>query len=275
VACQTVRGDNAPQEITAQRCAPISFVVLFDDRTGEARSRAHLVAYDSFERDTISLHGHEITLQTNSLSAWNQILTPTSSPGPALSCLSNISSSLPTVVLMTIPSQSPTDWAVIASALSADSNLVDHYNFCSLTSVAPTGANQPSDALAAPLLLLTPRATKPLQVILVSEGADNEQFARSLKQNLKDQRQAQGALVEQSPLALAGSLVLPSARPPNASTPPPPATTVAELSRHSTVALRDITRLLTKLADSEEGVFGALSRSRVPHGPDVTLSPVM
>ena len=270
-ACQLVKSDAASAETAARRCAPVSFLVLFDDRTEDSRSRAHVVAYDTFEHDALPLHGREVPLQTTTLTAWTQIFTPPSSPLPGLSCLSGIAPSLPTVVLMTATNSPTSEWAVIGSALAGDHNLADHYNFCAASVLAGAGTTQSSDTLTAPLQLLAPQAPQPLHVVLVSEGSENEQFARAFKQSLKDQHEAHTP----PPLALGGSLALTTAQHNASSVAAPPPTTTSELSRHGTVALRDIQRLLSKLADSEEGAFGKLSRSQVPHGLAEKLSPVM
>jgi hypothetical protein len=270
-ACQVVRGEGASAESAARRCAPISFLVLFDERTEDTRSRAHVVAYDTFEHGALALHGRDVALQTSSLTAWSQIFTPPSSPFLGLSCLSGVVAPLPTVVFMTAPGLPSPEWAVIASTLSTDHHLADHYNFCTTPSLAATGINQPADTLTVPLRLLAPQATPPLQVILVSEGADNEQFVRTLKQSMKDAREEH----VHAPLVLAGSLVLTTAHQAASSEPHSLPATPSEISRQGTVALRDVQRLLSKLSDPEEGVFGPITRSHIPHGPGETLSPVM
>lgn len=270
-ACQVVHDEGANGAHSARTCLPVSFVIIFEARTDESPSRAHIVAYDTFAHDTLPLHGREVSLAKNTLTAWSQIFTPHSSPAPELSCFGEVAPTLPSVVFFTAPEQRTAEWAVIASTLTSDRDLADHFNFCSASSPPPAGAAPLPDTIATPLQLLAPQLTKPIQVVLVSEGSEHEQFVGSLKQNLKEAQQGGS----QSSLSLAATLSLTTPHVPPGSVPPPPPTSASELSRHGTVAVRDITRLLTKLADSEDGIFGAVRRSQVPHGSDMTLSPVM
>lgn len=270
-ACQVVHNDGTHGSHSARTCTPVSLLVLFDARTDEPRSRAHIVAYDTFEHDALPLHGREVTLPTNILAAWNQIFTPQSVSTSELSCLGRVAPTVPSVVILPAPGQATSEWAAIASTLTANQALADHFNFCAATT-PPSAEGAPlSDAIAHFLDLVAPQGTKPTQVVLISEGTENEQFVRALKQAVKEAHK-EGS---QSSPSIAGTLSLTAPHAPTGGVPAPPPTSASELSRHGTVALRDITRMLTKLADPEEGVFGSVSRSQLPRGSVMTLSPVM
>jgi hypothetical protein len=252
---------------------PIAVLVTFDERARDDRSHAHLIAFNTALQKETELHGRAVPLPSYKLSAWTQLFTPTGG-SELLSCLGDAHPNVPTVIFLTPTTLNSFEWPIIGTALSNDTLLRDHYNFCVLSSNNTgndTGRAQVSpQAIAGSLSVLLPNLAPPAQVVLISQGVERDVTVKSIKQSVKDIESGSSA-----PLSVAGTLAFPSPTAATSTSIPVPISSPGELSRAGTVALNDTRRLLSRLADEEDGVFGRITRGDSSHSPVGRLSPVM
>lgn len=268
-ACQEISGQSSGERHTARQCVPISVLVTFDERANDDRAHAHLIAFNTVLHKETELHGRAVTLPSYELSAWTQLFTPTGG-SELLSCLGDAHPNLPTVIFLTPTTLNSFEWPVIGTALSNDTLLRDHYNFCVIAR-NDTGSEQASQqAIAGSLSVLLPDITPPAQVVLISQGAERDATVKSIKQSVKNMGSGSSA-----PLSVAGTLAFPSPTAAASTSIPVPISSPGELSRAGTVALNDTKRLLSRLADEEDGMFGRITRGNSSHTPEGKLSPVM
>ncbi len=272
-ACQEVSGQSIGEQHSVRQCVPIAVLVTFDERARDDRSHAHLIAFNTALQKETELHGRAVPLPSYELSAWTQLFTPTGG-SELLSCLGDAHSNLPTVIFLTPTTQSSYEWPVIGTALSNDTLLRDHFNFCVLSSNNTgndTGIAQTSqEAIAGSLSVLLPNLAPPAQVVLISQGAERDATVKSIKQSVKNIGSGSS-----SPLSVAGTLAFPLPPAASPTSVPVPISSPRELSRAGTVTLNDTKRLLSRLADEEDGMFGRVTRGDSSHSPEGRLSPVM
>ncbi len=268
-ACQEISGQSIGEHHTVRQCVPISVLVTFDERAHDDRAHAHLIAFNTAIQKETELHGRAAPLPSHEISAWTQLFTP-SGGTELLSCLGDAHPNLPTVIFLTPTTQSSYEWPVIGTALSDDTLLRDHYNFCVLSGNDTGSAQVSQQAIAGSLSVLLPDLASPAQVVLISQGTDRDATVKSIKKAVKDMGN-----VSNAPLSVAGTLAFPSPGEASSSSIPVPISSPSELSRAGTVALNDSKRLLARLADKEDGVFGMITRSDSSHAPEGRLSPVM
>jgi hypothetical protein len=268
-ACQEITGQSQGERQTVRQCVPISVLVTFDERAHDDRAHAHLIAFNTAIEKETELHGRAVSLPSYEISAWMQLFTPSGGP-EALSCFGDAHPNLPTVIFLTPTTQQSYEWPIIASALSSDTVLRDHYNFCVLSGNVSGSAPIPQQAIIGSLATLLPNLALPAQVVFISQGGERDATVKSIKQHLKDIGDGSG-----TSLSVAGTLAFPNPPAASSNTVPVPVSSANELSRTGTVALRDSKRLLSRLADKEEGVFGGITRSDSSHAPEGTLSPMM
>ena len=269
--CQNVVSESTTMRETARRCIPIAFLVTFDERVDDDRGRAHLVAFNTLEQADIQLHSRTVPLSSNDHGAWTDILTPRDH---SLSCLGNAHPALPTVIFLTPQNQTSPEyeWPVIASAVAKDPAIKDHYNFCALNAQSFDAANPQSgvETISGSLKALLPNLKAPAQVIVVAQGPQGDAAAKALKSALK------GAVPGPTPpIAVAGILSFPPPAPLASNAIAVPISSSTELSRSGTAALKDTKRLLSRLANEEDGLFEGLSRSVLSQPTNERLSPVM
>jgi hypothetical protein len=161
---------------------------------------------------------------------------------------------------------------MIGAAVAKDSVLREHYNFCALnlTSLESTTPQEEVETIFGALTTLLPNIKAPAQIILITEGPPGDVVVKNVKTALKTV--VPGAT---PPLVVAGTLSFPAPPPvaPNALSVP--IFTPAELSRSGAVALSDSKRLLSRLANEEDGIFGGLTRGSLSPAANERLSPVM
>ncbi|MEY4668556.1 MAG: hypothetical protein RL518_1255 [Pseudomonadota bacterium] len=269
--CQELVGEDGTPQHRVRQCIPITFIVTFDERAGEERSRAHLVAFNTLERDEIQLHGKTVALASSPLAPWVELFT-TGPDAPRLSCLGNAHPALPTVVYLTPSIQTSYEWPVIGAEIARDSLLHQHYNFCAVNpsiTPSPSGGEFVS-IVAGGLTTLHPNVRTSASVVLVAQGAAGDGAAKEIKKAIKERARGEAA-----PLTVSGTLSFPAPPPLAPNVLPIPLSTPADLTRGGSVALADIKRLLSRLADPEEGVFGGLTRTTLAPSPEGRLSPVM
>ncbi len=267
--CQVLSSESSGGRRSARRCVPLSFLVTFDERVTDERSRAHLAAFNTLEHTEIALHGRTIPLATRERGLWMEIFTPGTE---ILSCLGNAHPALPTVIFLTPNTRTSYEWPIIGAAIANDLVIREHYNFCTLN-LPPTDSETAEgciDAIAETLLTLLPSLKSPAQVILITQGSPGDVIVKNVKTGLKSI--VPGAI---APLAIAGTLSFPS--PPSSApdTLPLPMSSTSELSRSGAVALKDTKRLLSRLASDEDGMFGGRTRGSLAPSADERLSPVM
>ena len=269
-ACMTLVSQSAPQTSPARVCAPIAFLVLFEARPTDPRSRAHIAVYKASLTPTLPLHGREVSLAREHRPTWERILAPTSTGPGATTCLAEVDSHLPTIFFTLSPSPQTSEWALIASHLSSDPQLYKQFNFCVLTLTDLPSDGSLSEFLTTPLATLTDKQTGHTTAVLIAQGASGEQFVRALKLSLKERRTA-----TQSPVVVAGSLVIPDPKPAAGVDSSALYSSPSELSKSGHSTLRDTKRLLSKLTDGDEGALGTYTRGAVANQPGMTVSPVM
>jgi hypothetical protein len=268
-ACQEISGQAIGGHHTVRQCVPISVLVTFDERAQDDRAHAHLIAFNTSIQKETELHGRAVALPSYELSAWTQLFTP-SGGTELLSCLGDAHPHLPTVIFLTPTTQSSYEWPVVGTALSTDPLLREHYNFCVIAREDSGSAQISQQAIADSLSVLLPHLPSPAQVVFISQGAERGASVTSIKQSVKDMSGGSSA-----PLSVAGTLAFPSPAAASSSSVPVPISNPNELSRAGTVALNDTKRLLSRLADEEDGVFGRITRGAPSNAPEGTLSPVM
>lgn len=268
-ACQELSGHALGEHHTVRQCVPISVLVTFDERAHDVRAHAHLIAFNTSTQKETELHGRAVSLPSHELSAWTQLFTP-SGGTETLSCLGDAHPNLPTAIFLTPTTQHSYEWPVIGTALSSDPLLREHYNFCVIARDDSVSAQVSQQAIAGSLSVLLPHLAVPAQVVLISQGAERDATVKSIKQALKDMGSGSSA-----PLSVAGTLAFPSPTAVSSASVPVPIASPSELSRAGTVALNDTKRLLSRLADEEDGVFGRITRSDSSLSPEGRLSPVM
>jgi hypothetical protein len=247
------------------------FLVTFEDRVTNETGRAHLSALNTLGRSEIQLHGRVVALATQEQGPWTEIFTPSSDTTP-LTCLGDGHAALPTTIFLTPSIPASYEWSVIGAAVANDPLIREHYNLCSLNlaAVEHLSAQDQVAGMSGALTTLLPGGKPPAHIILIAQGAQGDGVLKTLKGAFKDI--APGAT---APLAISGSLSFLAAVTSSNSAPPIPISSPSELSRAGTVALADIKRMLTKLANEEDGMFGAVSRSTISPSAEGRLSPVM
>ena len=267
--CQGLASESTARQRPARQCVPLAFIVTFDERVTDERAHAHLAAFNTLEQSEIQLHSRAVPLASREQAPWTEIFTPGEE---TISCLGNAHPALPTVIFLTPSTQSSHEWPVIGAAVANDPVIREHYNFCALN-LTPGETATPQgeiDEISGALATLLPNLKAPAQVILITQGVPGDLVAKNVKVGLKTV--VPGAT---APLAIAGTLTFPPPPPPVPNTIPVPISSASELSRSGTVALGDSKRLLTRLANEDDGMFGGLTRSSLSPSADERLSPVM
>jgi hypothetical protein len=265
-ACQTISANTSTKSTTVRRCTPATLTVSFDSRAHEGQSRAHLAAYDTFGHKKIILHDKELNVPVDLAFTWNILLAPSPTQTITANCLADVEPQLPTVFLAIPPLTPDSHWPTLASMLSTEAHLQDHYNFCAISAPTAEGEALTAQTFRDSLDALSPAIPEKPAIVLISQGAGSDASVRQLKDSLKPTRGA----ADSPRLLLAGSLSLPSPSLPQQAVALPSDLTKQELS-----ALGDMKRLLNRLADSEDGILGGATRSSFSKDRGVTLSPVM
>ena len=267
-ACQTITANTSSQSTAVRRCAPTTLTVSFDSRADAGHSRAHFAAYNTFGHKNLTLHSKELHVPIDLSFTWSNIFTPPPTEAIATSCLTDIEPQLPTVFLAVSP-PSESHWPTVAANLTSDPHIQDHYNFCVLFSGSTEAGAAPSQIIRGSLDAITPGLPEKPAIIVITQGAEGEGILRQLKDTLK-----QRTPTSPQNLLLAGSLALPSA---SAATQAAAGVEAfsQDLTKQELSSVADMKRLLTRLADPEDGVFGAVTRSSLPSHSGMTLSPVM
>jgi hypothetical protein len=269
-ACQSLASESSGGGHRARQCVPLAFLVTFDSRVTDDPSRAHLAAFDTLKRQDIQLHSRTVPLASNNLTPWTEIFAP-AQEAPPLTCLGNADAALPSVIFLTPSTQISYEWPVIAAAVSTDPVLHEHYNFCAMPpSDAERSAQDQIENITGSITTLLPGLKPPAHIILVSQGAAGDGAVKALKGALKNVAPRATA-----PLVVSGTLSFPAPAPLAPNSLPIPISSPGELSRAGHVTLADIKRLLSRLADPEEGIFGGVTRSKFTSSGDGRLSPVM
>lgn len=275
VGCQVATAGPASADSTTggvqvRHCTPAAFVVSFEDRADKGRSRAHLRAYDTFSTRTLTLHNREFGLPVDDTFTWNQLLAPAPALSLAASCFGPHESALPTVFLVLPISENITPWSTIGSTLSAENNLREHYNFCSLAALGGEDLTDPIQRIMSVLNTASEAPSPRPTVVLVTQGADGEALLRAVKSTVKSQRPR-----DSTPgMLLAGSLIIPLF-PQSQSTDSVESPHHSPSTRAQQAALSDIKRLLSRLIDSEDGALSGSTRGALSKTPGLNLSPVM
>ena len=267
--CQELLSDRPEEHRRVRQCVPLVFLITFDDRVTSGRARAHLSALNTTEQNEVQLHGQAITLASNEQGAWNELFAPPSETTP-MTCLGNVHPALPTVVFLTPSTQVTYEWPVIGGAVSKDPSIRDHYNFCTMpqSTLDPLPGEPTIDTIHNLLITLRPEIKDAPHIILIGQGASGDGTIKAMKTALK------GSQPGSAPLSISGTLSFPAITP-GPSAVPIPISSPSELSRSGSLALADTRRLLKRLADPDEGIFGATTRSRASQATDGKLSPVM
>ena len=273
--CQEIVNPNASERLHARQCIPLVFIVTFDNRVTDERSRAHLSAINTVARNTLELHGRTMPLPTNDEGLWREIFTAGSTEAP-ITCVGDAHPALPTVLFLTPFIPASYEWPVIAAAVSKTPLFREHYNFCvtnpSTTPPDALGANAGEAQVArlsGALATLLPDLRPPSHIITIAQGPAADASVKAIKNSLKGVTPGAAA-----PLAISGALSFPAAPLPSNALPIP-ITSTTELSRAGSVALSDIKRMLTKLADPDDGTFGGVTRGTGAPLHEGRLSPVM
>lgn len=269
VGCLRIRQETDRASIP--RCSPIAFLLTFESPSDAEHVRVHLAAYETYPTNTLLVRDQELALPSPIASAWHTIVNEKLNAVGGVVCLGEPDPFLPFAILAVGSDGSQQSWVQVATSLSRDTEIFEHYNICAVT---PTGSDvQSATDILTSLggLSLSPSRTA---VVLIGEGQTGAEFTRDLKAAARSLRLTEQRANNHREISVAGSLSIPPLTHGDSG--------FGDTDTHSNTAspvlrrtIGDIRRFLLRLTDKDDGPLAGKLRSAPPKDNQLKFSPVM